>query len=75
MKTQRYNPSPLEVELAKAISALQDQIQKQLNGNAIVSVKTTMEADNPQLNFLLKDNDGDKHEVVVKIIQRIDVAE
>lgn len=75
MKTQRYNPSPLEVTIAQAISNLQTQIQEQLSGNAIVSIKSDMDADNPQLNFILQDKDGDQHEVVVKIIQRIDRIE
>lgn len=75
MKTQRYNPSPLEVMFAKAISNLQTQIQEQLDGSAIVNIKSNMDADNPQLNFKLQDKDGDKHEVVIKIIQRIDSTE
>lgn len=72
METQRYNPSPLEVEFAKAITELQQQIQDRLKDNAIVKVNTNMEVDNPQVNFTLQDKDGDNHEIVIKIIQRID---
>lgn len=72
MKTQKYNPSPLEVEFAKAISELQQQIQDRLSDNVIVKVKNDLEADNPQVNFILQDKDNDNHEIVIKIIQRID---
>lgn len=72
METQRYNPSPLEVEFAKVIAELQQQIQDRLKDNAIVKVNTNMEVDNPQVNFTLQDKDGDNHEIVIKIIQRID---
>lgn len=74
MNTQRYNPSPLEVEFAKAITELQQQIQERLTDNAIVKVKSDLETDNPQVNFTLHDKDGDDHEIVIKIIQRIDKA-
>ncbi len=74
MKTQRYNPSPLEVEFAKAISELKNEIQEYLTDNTIVNIKADLEADNPQVNIELQDQEGDKHEMVIKIIQRIDTT-
>ena len=69
MKTATYNPSPLEVDLANALSVLQAEIQKHLQGNQIINVKSEVRKDNPLVRFHLLDNDGDPHEVVVRIIQ------
>ncbi len=75
MKTQTYNPSGLEVAFAQAFTELKPQLQELLGSNQITEIKTDLKADNPQLIFALKDADGDLHEVVVKIIQRIDATE
>lgn len=72
METQKYNPSPLEVAFARAITDLRQQIQDRLGDNTIVEIKSDLQADNPQVNFMLHDKDGDNHEIVIKIIQRID---
>ena len=71
MKTQRYNPSPLEQELATAIAALKSELSQQISSE-IVTIESQLETDNPRLNFTLIDEDGDKHMLVVQIIQRID---
>ena len=71
MKTERYNPSPLEQELARAIEAAKDALSSHLSGT-IVSIDIQLEADNPRLNLLIRDADGDQHTLVVQIIQRID---
>ncbi|MGB3777143.1 MAG: hypothetical protein WA960_02205 [Tunicatimonas sp.] len=71
MKTERYNPSPLEQELARAIEATRDTLSKHLTGT-LVSVETLLETDNPKLKLLIQDDDGDQHTLVVQIIQRID---
>lgn len=72
MQTERYNPSPLEVQVANAIEKLKAQIEEQLEHNKIVEIKNNTTVDNPQLNIYLQDQDGDQHEVVIKVIQRID---
>lgn len=72
MQTERYNPSPLEVQIANAIEKLKSQIEEQLEHNKIVEIKNNTTVDNPQLNFYLQDQDGDQHEIVIKVIQRID---
>ncbi len=73
MKTHNYNPSTFEVKLASAIVACKDQIQQKLgNDFKIVDTDDRMERDNPMVIFHLEDNDGDPHEVVIKIIQRPD---
>ena len=74
MKTQRYNPSPLEQELASAIAKLKLELSQQMSVE-IVAIESQLEADNPKLNILLKDSDGDEHRMVVQIIQRIDEEE
>ena len=72
MKTIQYNPSPLEVSLARAIEDLQDQIEKQLPDNDIIKVENRITEDNPIIKFYLLDKDGDPHEIVLKVIQTPD---
>ncbi|MFP4091948.1 MAG: hypothetical protein ACLFUB_11420 [Cyclobacteriaceae bacterium] len=72
METKYYNPSPLEVEMAKAIESLKGPIEEHLSNNKIVEIKSNTTTDNPQLNIYVEDSDGDRHEIVIKIIQRID---
>lgn len=69
MKTASYNPSPIEVDIANALYILQGEIQKHLQGNQIIDVKSEVKKDNPLVRFHLLDQDGDPHEVVVRIIQ------
>jgi hypothetical protein len=71
MKTQKYNPSDLEVKFAKTIMDLQQELEQKL-GLKIESIDNKINADNPLLKFVLTDNDGDEHEVILKIIQRPD---
>ncbi|UII32366.1 hypothetical protein LVD17_00745 [Fulvivirga ulvae] len=73
MKTSIYNPSTLEVEIAQAIENMQDSLQKQLpSGTKIVGIENRIAEDNPLVKLFLEDNDGDPHEVVLKIIQTPD---
>jgi hypothetical protein len=69
MKTSSYNPSPLEVDFANALYILQHEIQKHLQGNQVVNVETQLNKDNPMIKFNLLDQDGDPHEIVVRVIQ------
>lgn len=69
MKTPTYNPSPLEVNLADALYSLQHEIQKRLPDNEIVDMKCETNTENPLVRFHLLDNDGDPHEIIVRIIQ------
>ena len=72
MKTLDYNPSPIEVSFAKALIELQPEIDKRLDRNQIIKIENKISADNPMIKFFLLDEDGDPHEVVVKIIQTPD---
>ncbi|WKN44371.1 hypothetical protein [Tunicatimonas pelagia] len=72
MKTQNYNPSPWEQTFAQIITDLKDTIQNQLSEAKIVDVHTELEVDNPSVRFNLEDSDGDPHEIVVRVIERID---
>lgn len=72
MKTISYNPSTLELEFAEAIIELSSEIEKKLKTNKIVNIQKKITEDNPSLQFVLEDKDGDKHEIILKIIQRID---
>lgn len=72
MKTVHYNPSLIEVEFAKIIADLRDEIQKKSAFNTIVDMKINLTLDNPTLVLSLVDNDGDKHELIIRFIQRLD---
>lgn len=69
MKTTTYNPSDLEVSLARAIENMGSSLEEQLQNNNIVRIENEITKDNPQLRIYLEDADGDPHEVVIKIIQ------
>lgn len=69
MKTDTYNPSPLEVDFANSLYILQKEIEKHLQGNQVTNVETQLKRDNPMVRFSLVDKDGDPHEIVVRIIQ------
>lgn len=72
MKTVHYNPSLIEVEFAKIISDLKDEIQKHSAINTIEEIENNSTRDNPHLVFKLIDTDGDRHELIVQFIQRMD---
>ncbi|MDH5605248.1 MAG: hypothetical protein OEY51_14955 [Cyclobacteriaceae bacterium] len=72
MKTTSYNPSPLEVEMAEAISYLKNDIEKRLSHNEIIKIENNVQEDNPSVKFYLLDKEGDPHEIVLKIIQTPD---
>lgn len=69
MKTSTYNPSSLEVDFANALLILREDIEKHLLNNKITNVENHLGKDNPMVRFSLVDNDGDPHEIVVRIIQ------
>lgn len=69
MKTSSYNPSQLEVDFANALFELQKELEKKLKDNRIVNVENSVKRDNPMVKFSLIDQDGDPHEVVLRIIQ------
>lgn len=69
MKTSTYNPSSLEVDFANALVILRENIEKHLLDNKITKVENHRGKDNPMIRFNLVDNDGDTHEIVVRIIQ------
>jgi hypothetical protein len=69
MKTNAYNPSPLEVDFANALSQLQKELEKNLKDNRVVNVECNVKRDNPMVKFSLIDKDGDPHDVVIRIVQ------
>ena len=72
MKTEFYNPSKLEIDLAKAITALKPQLAAQLPDMEILHIQPFFSSDNPYLLLKMQDADGDGHEVVLQLIQRPD---
>lgn len=72
MKTLFYNPSAIEVEFANILAGLKEEIQKQLSEYTIKKVDNNIKHDNPRLIFTLEDKDGDQHELMVQLIQRMD---
>ncbi len=71
MKTLTYNPSPLEIDFANALESLKDQIEQKVKMR-IIQVENDTTIDNPLVRYHLIDDDGDKHQVVVRIIQKPD---
>jgi len=72
MKTLLYNPSTLEVKFAKAVENLTKSIEEKIKPNKIVAVDKRLKDDNPKVIFKITDNEGDIHEIVIQIIQRMD---
>ena len=72
MKTDLYNPSPIEVEFAHAINELKSELEKHITNNRIDKIENNITADNPLLKVHLTDSDGDKHVLVIKLIQKPD---
>lgn len=72
MKTKTYNPSPLEVEFVNVIESLQQDINKKLKSSEIESFEHKLELDNPILKAHVVDKDGDKHTLILQIIQKPD---
>ena len=72
MKTKAYNPSPLEVEFVNVIESLQQDINKKLGNSEIRSFEHNIEIDNPILKANIIDDDGDKHILILKVIQKPD---
>ncbi|MDZ7646483.1 MAG: hypothetical protein U5K54_04510 [Cytophagales bacterium] len=58
MKTTSYNPSPLEVDFANALTILQKEIEKHLQNNQITHIEPNMTRDNPMVKFSLIDKEG-----------------
>jgi hypothetical protein len=69
MKTTSYNPSPLEIEWANALSKIPSEIEKHLSGNRIVQAICDLTQDNPAVKIQLVDPEGDHPDVVVRIVQ------
>jgi hypothetical protein len=69
MKTTSYNPSNLEIEIANALTNLNGELQKHLNDKKIDVIVADTKQDNPSVKISITDNDGDVHEVVLKIVQ------
>jgi hypothetical protein len=72
MKTLDYNPSPLETEFAQILISFKQLISDQLKGRKVVSMNLRSDLDNPTLFIEVEDHDGDRHTIVLKIIQRPD---
>ena len=72
MITKDYNPSPLEVQFADIFCDLKNEINKKLEKFEVLEIVNNKLLDNPTVDFILKDSDGDDHEIIVKIIQKPD---
>lgn len=72
MITKNYNPSPLEVRFVEVICELKEEINKKLADFDVLKIENNTQLDNPTIDFFLKDQDGDEHEIVLRIIQKPD---
>jgi hypothetical protein len=74
MKTTTYNPSAIEIELAKALVILQKEIEQKLDAKKITKISPDLSQDNPAVKITLVDKEGDVHDIVLKIVQLPDKA-
>jgi len=72
MKTESYNPSPLEVSFANILIDLKEVIEDKMVDYQITNIVPDLDRDNPIVTLFLTDQDQDKHELVVRVIQRSD---
>ena len=72
MKTVTYNPSPLEVEFVSCIKENKEELNRKLNGRSITQIEQKINADNHTLKVHVQDDDGDKHLLIIKLIQKPD---
>jgi len=72
LKTESYNPSNFEVQVAKSLTRLKDELEMGFTTNKIVGIDASLELDNPIVTIKTQDEDGDHHELVIKVIQRPD---
>jgi hypothetical protein len=72
MKTESYNPSQLEVELTNQLTKLKKELENGFSTNSIFQITSSLDQDNPTVIINTLDDDGDPHEIVLKIIQRPD---
>jgi len=72
MITQDYNPSPIEVKFVEVLCDLKDEISKKLMNFDVYKIENNTNLDNPMIEFFLKDQDGDEHQIVLKVIQKPD---
>ena len=72
MKTNSYNPGPLEIEFVNLLEDLIDEMNLRLKNRKIESTDIQLDQDNPTFRLEISDLDGDKHTMILKIIQRPD---
>lgn len=72
MKTIKYNPSALEMDMANAIMGLNKEIEKHLQDNTITQIEPDLDRENPVITFHLTDKDGDRHQLMVRVFQAPD---
>jgi hypothetical protein len=72
MITQDYNPSPIEVKFVEVLCDLKAEINNKLKNFDLYKIKNNTQLDNPTIDFYLRDQDGDEHEVILKVIQKPD---
>lgn len=72
MKTKSYNPSQLEIELANIILGFKDEISSRLASNQVQNLTVHHQMDNPNVTIDLIDQDGDSHQMALRIIQKVD---
>jgi len=75
MITKDYNPSPLEVRFVEVLCEMKEEINKRLINFDVVKIDNNTQLDNPTIDFIIKDKDGDQHEIILKVIQKPDVVE
>ena len=74
MITKDYNPSPIEVRFVEVLCDLKTEINDKLINLDVINIDNNTQLDNPTIDFRLRDNDGDVHDIILKVIQKPDVT-
>jgi hypothetical protein len=75
MITKDYNPSPIEVRFVEVLCEMKEEINKRLVNFDVIKIENNTQLDNPTIDFIIKDKDGDQHEIILKVIQKPDVMD
>lgn len=75
MKTSNYNPSILEVRLTQVLKQMRNEINARMDGFKVYQIDDHPDRDNPDLHLHIEDSDGDRHVLVLKVIQKPDGEE
>ena len=70
MKTTQFNPSQIELDFQQVLLSASAFFEQALPQYKIENIEVWSKKDNPSVLLKFSDSEGDKHELVVSLIQR-----